>query len=69
MIKVTNAYGQDYGGNKRSGRLDPTGVNKWADGTLQIKFNMIQKANYAAAVAPDYVRATWDETWKRKGSR
>ena len=69
VIKVTNAYGQDYSANKRGGRLDPTGVNKWTAGTLQIKYNMTQKANYAAAVAPDYIRATWDETWKRKGSR
>lgn len=69
VIKVTNAYGQDYGSNKRGGRLDPTGVNTWTAGTLKVKFNMTQKANYAAAVAPDYVRATWDETWKRKGSR
>jgi hypothetical protein len=69
LIKVTNAYGQDYGSNKRGGRLDPTGVNTWSAGTLKAKYNMTQKANYAAAVAPNYVRATWDETWKRKSSR
>lgn len=69
VIKVTNAYGQDYGSNKRGGRLDPTGVNTWSAGILKIKYNMTQKANYAAAVAPNYVRATWDETWKRKSSR
>ena len=69
VIKVTNAYGQDYSANKRGGRLDPTGVNTWSAGILKVKFNMTQKANYAAAVAPNYVRATWDETWKRKGSR
>jgi hypothetical protein len=69
LIKVTNAYGQDYGSNKRGGRLDPTGVNTWSAGTLKAKYNMTQKANYAAAVAPNYVRATWDETWKRKSGR
>lgn len=69
VIKVTNAYGQEYSANKRGGRLDPTGINTWTAGTLKVKFNMTQKANYAAAVAPDYVRATWDETWKKKGGR
>ncbi len=69
VVRVTNAYGQDYGSNKRGGRLDPTGVNTWSNGTLKIKYNMTQKANYAAAVAPNYVRATWDETWKKKSGR
>ncbi len=69
VVRVTNAYGQDYSANKRGGRLDPTGVNNWSNGTLKIKYNMTQKANYAAAVAPNYVRATWDETWKKKSGR
>jgi hypothetical protein len=69
VIKVTNAWGQEAGSRKRGGRLDPTGVNTWTAGTLKVKYNMTQKAAYAAAVAPDYIRATWDETWKRKSGR
>lgn len=69
VISVRNAYGQEFSANKRGGRLDPTGINNWSNGVLKIKFNMTQKANYAAAVAPNYIRATWDETWKRKSSR
>lgn len=71
IVSVTNAYGQGYSSNKRSGRLDPTGVNKWdaATQTMKIKYNMLQAANCASCAAPLYLRATWDETWKRKGSR
>lgn len=51
ITEVSNYYGQESGGNKRSGILDPTGVNKVtfnADGSVasfEVKYIMTQSVN------------------------
>ncbi|KQR71811.1 DUF1735 domain-containing protein [Pedobacter sp. Leaf176] len=65
IIAVTNYYGQPAS-NTRAGRLDPTGVNTYNNGTITVKYNMLQPSVVTAA--PN-VRTTWDETWKYLGSR
>jgi|LauGreDrversion4_2_1035121.scaffolds.fasta_scaffold72583_2 hypothetical protein len=71
VVAVTNNLGQQYSSSKRSGRLDPTGINEYdpATKTLKIKFNMLQEAGLTPALPAPYVRATWDETWSYTGPR
>lgn len=65
VIAVTNYYGQPAA-NTRSAQLDASGVNTWSNGTMQIKYNMLQPS--VVTTAP-HIRTTWDETWKYLGSR
>ena len=62
---ITNYYGQMSGGNKRSAKLDPSGVNAYdeATKTVKIKYFMQQFANLNPA-PPDNVRSKIDEEWK-----
>ena len=65
IVSVRNSYGQVSGGSKRSGRLDPSGINKYykASRSMDIKYNLQQQANITPALAAPYVRTTWTESW------
>lgn len=62
VTEVSNYYGQESGGNKRSGKLDPTGVNKItfnADGSvasIDVKYIMTQ-----SVVTPNAPRTYFHE--------
>lgn len=64
VIAVTNAYGQPNPSNTRRAELDPSGVNKWENGVLKVKFFMFQPNT--VAVGP---RTSFDFTFEYQGSR
>lgn len=64
VTAVTNAYGQPNPANTRSAQLDPSGVNKWVNGVLQVKFFMFQPNTVASGP-----RATIDVTLEYQGPR
>ncbi|OLY93581.1 hypothetical protein BUE76_18155 [Cnuella takakiae] len=70
VTSVSNYYGQESGGNKRSGMLDPTGVNKItfnADGSVkQIEVSYIMTQSVASPFAP---RTYFKEKFTYKGQR
>lgn len=59
---VTNFYGQPSG-NGRSANLDPSGINKYNNGTIKIKYWMDQPS----VITPH--RSYFDETWTYLGPR
>lgn len=65
IIAVTNYYGQPAS-NTRSAQLDASGINTWSNGTMKIKYNMLQPS--VVTTAP-FIRTTWDETWQYLGPR
>lgn len=70
VTSVSNYYGQESGGNKRSGRLDPNGVNKItfnADGSVKaIEVSYIMTQSVASPFAP---RTYFKEKFTYKGNR
>lgn len=70
VVKVTNYYGQGASANKRSAKLDPSGINAYdaTTKTVNIKYNMVQEANLNPA-PPNNVRTIVTEEWKFKGPR
>jgi hypothetical protein len=70
-IAVTNRNGQQFGGNIRSGSLDPSGINTYdpITKTISIKYNMSQEANINPPLPPPFIRTTWDEVWTFKKDR
>lgn len=70
ITSVGNYYGENAGGNLRSGLIDPTGVNKItfkADGTVdyfEVSYFMIQNA-----ISPGYKRTSFHEKFTYKGGR
>jgi len=71
IVGITNFYGADVSANIRNARLDPTGVNQFNDATktMEIKYNLTQKANITPALPAPFIRATFDEKWVYFGSR
>lgn len=65
IVAVTNYYGQPAS-NTRSAQLDVSGTNTWSNGTMSIKYNMLQPS--VITTAP-FIRTTWDETWQYLGPR
>ncbi|MFN8432307.1 MAG: DUF1735 domain-containing protein [Spirosomataceae bacterium] len=65
IVSVVNSYGQPAG-NTRSAALDPTGINAYKNGTINIKFNMLQPS---VVKDPPNIRTKWDETWKYAKAR
>ena len=70
ITEVTNYYGQESGGNKRSAVLDPTGVNQAtfnADGSIKsFEVSYIMTQSVASPMAP---RTYFHEKFTYKGSR
>lgn len=62
VASVTNYYGQPSS-NGRSANLDPSGVNKYANGVVKLKYWMDQPT----VVTPH--RSYFDETWTYTGPR
>lgn len=71
IVGVTNFYGADVAATLRNARLDPSGVNQYneATKTMEIKYNLTQKAGLTPALADPFVRATFDEKWVYFGAR
>ncbi|MCA0365992.1 MAG: DUF1735 domain-containing protein [Bacteroidetes bacterium] len=65
IVAVTNYHGQPAP-NTRSAALDPSGVNAYKNGTIDIKFNMLQPS---VVKDPPNIRTTWTETWKYAKAR
>jgi len=70
ITSVTNYYGQESGGSKRSAVLDPTGVNQAtfnADGSIQsFEVSYIMTQSVASPMAP---RTYFHEKFTYQGSR
>lgn len=65
IVSAVNGYGQPAG-NTRSAELDPSGVNKYDNGVIQLKYRMLQPS---VIVDAPHIRTTWDETWTYIGPR
>lgn len=64
VISVTNAYGQPNASNTRSAEIDPSGVNKWENGVLRVKFFMYQPNTVASGP-----RTSFDMVFTYQGPR
>lgn len=64
IVKVSNYYGTPA--NTRAAVLDESGENRYVDGTINIKFHMLQPSVVPAA---PHIRSSWNDTWKYIGSR
>ena len=62
VVNVVNAYGQGSGSHKRSGKLDPDGVNTYDPATKVMKVKYIM-------VSDGFDRMHFDETYTYKGPR
>ncbi|MBK9508998.1 MAG: DUF1735 domain-containing protein [Cytophagaceae bacterium] len=65
IVAVTNYHGQPAA-NTRAAALDPSGINAYKNGTINIKFNMLQPS---VVKDPPNIRTKWDETWKYAKAR
>lgn len=64
VVKVVNAYGQPNTSNTRSAEIDPSGVNKWENGVLRVKFFMYQPNTVASGP-----RTSFDLVFQYTGPR